>query len=172
MRFGSCIHSGIRCVCPDPLPSLNAPTPARNKDEGTDFPHFHLQLTKEQLLSVLPLLVRHLGSENYVCYTYAAITIDRILFIKRGTQLLCVPFSFYLFRDRADWLTGWWDRFTQADIHEIAPQLLDAVLNKIEGAGTAEKVAENDYLMKCTLISFRHSFRVPYCCFGDKARCE
>lgn len=47
-----------------------------------------IQLTKEQLLSVLPLLVRHLGSENYVCYTYAAITIDRVLFIKKNNKLL------------------------------------------------------------------------------------
>jgi len=48
------------------------------------------QLTKPQLLSVLPLLAGHLRSNNYVTYTYAAITIDRILFIKQGQQLLCV----------------------------------------------------------------------------------
>lgn len=48
------------------------------------------QLTKQQLLSVLPLLIQHLQSTNYVCYTYAAISIERILFIKQGTQLLFV----------------------------------------------------------------------------------
>ncbi|KIM79693.1 hypothetical protein PILCRDRAFT_791278, partial [Piloderma croceum F 1598] len=90
---------------------------------------FRNQLTKDQLLSVLPLLVRHLGSDNYVCYTYAAITIDRVLFIKQGTQLL----------------------FTQTDIRDISPALLNAVLSKIEGAGSAEKVAENDHLMKCAM---------------------
>lgn len=37
---------------------------------------------------MLPLLVRHLGSEHYVCYTYAAITIDRVLFIKKDNVLL------------------------------------------------------------------------------------
>jgi exportin-2 (importin alpha re-exporter) len=47
-----------------------------------------LQLTKEQLLAVLPLLIRHLASNNYVSYSYAAITIERILFIKRGTSML------------------------------------------------------------------------------------
>lgn len=51
---------------------------------------FRTQLTKPQLLSVLPLLVQHLASDNYVCYTYAAISIERILFIKQGNQLLCV----------------------------------------------------------------------------------
>lgn len=41
-----------------------------------------VQLTKDQLVSVLPLLVQHLTSDNYVVYSYAAITIERILFIK------------------------------------------------------------------------------------------
>ncbi|KAG6841642.1 hypothetical protein C0991_008627 [Blastosporella zonata] len=91
--------------------------------------HPILQLTKDQLLSVLPLLVRHLRSSNYVAYTYAAITIDRILFIKQGNQLI----------------------FTQADIHDFAADLVDALLTKIESAGTAEKVAENDHLMKCVM---------------------
>ncbi|OAX36460.1 Cse1-domain-containing protein [Rhizopogon vinicolor AM-OR11-026] len=90
---------------------------------------FRNQLTREQLLSVLPLLVRHLNSDNYVTYTYAAITIDRILFIKKGTQLL----------------------FSQADIHDIAADLLNALLSKIEAAGPPEKVAENDHLMKCAM---------------------
>jgi exportin-2 (importin alpha re-exporter) len=49
---------------------------------------FRNQLTKPQLLSVLPLLSRHLASNNYVTYTYAAITIDRILFIKQNGNLL------------------------------------------------------------------------------------
>lgn len=53
-----------------------------------DFHFLFWQLTKPQLLSVLPHLVRHLGSNNYVCYTYAAISIERILFIRQGTQLL------------------------------------------------------------------------------------
>ena len=49
---------------------------------------FRTQLTKEQLLGVLPMLVQHLGSDNYVCYTYAAIAIERILFIKKDMHLL------------------------------------------------------------------------------------
>lgn len=77
----------------------------------------------------MPLLIKHLNSNNYVCYTYAAISIERILFIKQGTQLL----------------------FAQADIHDIAPASIDALLKKVEHGGTPEKVAENDYLMKCKL---------------------
>ncbi|KAF8992756.1 armadillo-type protein [Cyathus striatus] len=90
---------------------------------------FRNQLTKEQLLSVMPFLVRHLGSDNYVTYTYAAITIDKILFIKKANQLL----------------------FAQADIHDFAVDLVNALLGKIESGRTPEKVAENDHLMKCIM---------------------
>ncbi|KAH9945469.1 CAS/CSE protein [Epithele typhae] len=90
---------------------------------------FRNQLVKPQLLSVLPSLARHLLSDNYVCCTYAAISIERILFIRQGPQLM----------------------FTSADIQDIAPQLLDALLSKIETAPTPEKMAENDYLMKCAM---------------------
>ncbi|KAJ2925300.1 hypothetical protein H1R20_g11761, partial [Candolleomyces eurysporus] len=90
---------------------------------------FRNQLTKEQLLSVLPLLVQHLRSSNYVTYTYAAITIERILFIKQKNELL----------------------FSQADIHDSAAELLNALLGKVEAGGTPEKIAENDHLMKCAM---------------------
>lgn len=35
------------------------------------------------------------------------------------------------------------------DVKEIAPQTLDALFSRVEKAPTPEKVAENDYLMKC-----------------------
>nr|VWP01251.1 Succinate-semialdehyde dehydrogenase (EC [Ganoderma boninense] len=90
---------------------------------------FRNQLVKQQLLSVLPELVRHLSSDNYVTYTYAAISIERILFIRQGTQLM----------------------FTEGDVREVAPGLLHALLSKVEKAPTPEKMAENDYLMKCVM---------------------
>lgn len=49
---------------------------------------FFSQLTKEQLLSVLPLLVQHLQADNYVTYSFAAITIERVLFIKENGIML------------------------------------------------------------------------------------
>ncbi|EJF64481.1 importin alpha re-exporter, partial [Dichomitus squalens LYAD-421 SS1] len=104
---------------------------------------FRNQLVKPQLLSVLPSLVRHLSSDNYVCYTYAAISIERILFIRQGTQLM----------------------FTQADVQDVAPGLLNALLSKVEKAPTAEKMAENDYLMKCAMrvvVTARSTFADGY----------
>lgn len=104
------------------------------------------QLTKEQLVAVLPLLVQHLRSSNYVCYTYAATTIERVLFIKRGSSLLYVSVR-ELFLALAD--ACGLCRFNQEDIREITPQILDTLLSKIESGGSPEKIAENDYLMKC-----------------------
>ncbi|WWC58466.1 uncharacterized protein I303_101008 [Kwoniella dejecticola CBS 10117] len=90
---------------------------------------FRNQLTKDQLVSVLPLLVQHLNSDNYVISSYAAITIERILFIKVDRQAL----------------------FTQADVRPFAENILMALFANIEKGGTPEKIAENDYLMKCAM---------------------
>ncbi|KAJ1300905.1 hypothetical protein OPQ81_003331 [Rhizoctonia solani] len=90
---------------------------------------FRNQFTKEQLLPVLRLLVTHLSSKDYVCSAYSAIAIERILFIKAGGKLV----------------------FAQADIHDFATDILSALFVKIESGRTPEKIAENDYLMKCVM---------------------
>ncbi|KAG8999003.1 importin-alpha export receptor [Tulasnella sp. JGI-2019a] len=90
---------------------------------------FRYQLTKEQLTSVLPLLIRHLASSSYVCYTYAAITIERILFIKSGRVMM----------------------FNHIDIQAFTTEVLNALFERIASHVTPEKVAENEYLMKCAM---------------------
>jgi exportin-2 (importin alpha re-exporter) len=40
-------------------------------------------------------------------------------------------------------------RFTQADVRPFAENILMALFANIEKGGTPEKIAENDYLMKC-----------------------
>ncbi|RXK37557.1 importin-alpha export receptor [Tremella mesenterica] len=104
---------------------------------------FRNQLTKDQLLSVIPLLIHQLNSDNYVIFSYAAITIERILFIKQARQTL----------------------FTQADIRPFADSILTALFTNIERGGTPEKIAENDYLMKCVMrviITARQSLTPHY----------
>lgn len=49
---------------------------------------FRSQLTKEQLLSVIPMLSPHLQSQSFVIHTYAAMTIERVLFIKQNNMLV------------------------------------------------------------------------------------
>ncbi|KAG8688800.1 importin-alpha export receptor [Ceratobasidium sp. 423] len=100
---------------------------------------FRNQFTKEQLVPVLRLLVTHLSSKDYVCSAYAAIAIERILFIKTGGKLV----------------------FAQADIHDFANDILSALFTKIESGGSPQKIAENDYLMKCVMrviITARQTF--------------
>ena len=91
---------------------------------------FRNQLTKEQLLSVLPLLVHHLSSSNYVTCTYAAISIERILFIRTQGQRLMVS----------------------SDIAPLSQRMLEALFATVEQHETPEKVAENDHVMKLSLI--------------------
>jgi exportin-2 (importin alpha re-exporter) len=90
---------------------------------------FRNQLTKEQLLSVLPLLITHLSSTNYVVSTYAATTIERVLFIRINGQA----------------------QFSQADVRPFAQDILTALFGRIEAGETPEKMAENDYLMRCVM---------------------
>ncbi|KAI9288300.1 putative importin-alpha export receptor [Umbelopsis sp. AD052] len=90
---------------------------------------FRHQLTKEQLVTVFPLLVEHLKSDSYVVYTYSAVTIERILFIKKGNAML----------------------FTQSDIQPYAETLLELLFKQIEKGQTPEKLAENDYLMRAIM---------------------
>lgn len=92
---------------------------------------FRNQLTKEQLLSVLPLLVQHLQSDNVGIHTYAAVAIERILIIRGGP--------------------GNKPLFTPQDVSPFAEQMLLALFGKIEAGGTPEKVAENEFLMKCVM---------------------
>ncbi|PWN49609.1 Cse1-domain-containing protein [Violaceomyces palustris] len=90
---------------------------------------FRNQLTKEQLLSVLPLLVKHLESSQYVTCSYASITIERVLAIARDGRLL----------------------FSSSDVQPFSESILMALFRNIERGSTPEKLAENDYLMKCVM---------------------
>ncbi|KAK7015482.1 importin-alpha export receptor, partial [Paramarasmius palmivorus] len=61
--------------------------------------------------------------------------------------------------------TTTWSKFIQTDIHETANDLINALLSKTEAAGTPEKVAENDHLMKCTMrviVTARQSLSPNY----------
>jgi len=97
---------------------------------------------------VLPALIHHLSSSNYVSYSYAAITIERVLFIKRGNAMLYVRIVifaiFYRFTSVAS--------FSQVDISDTAKPILIALFAKIRSGDTPEKIAENDYLMKCNKL--------------------
>lgn len=124
---------------------------------------FRGQFTKDQLLGALPLLARHLESTNYAVYTYAAICIERILFMRvsgaTGPMMYVAPRLLH-----SSWLNMndnvnvkskrytpnyFCDRFSSEDIAPLAETLTSNLFRLIELGQTPEKLAENDYLMKC-----------------------
>ncbi|KAI8149148.1 Cse1-domain-containing protein [Fennellomyces sp. T-0311] len=108
---------------------VNAGVPILKVDAIKFLYTFRSQLTKEQLLTVFPLLVKHLESSNYVVYTYSAIAIERILFLRQGKQM----------------------QFSAADIAPYAETLLSQLFRLIEAGQTPEKLSENDYLMRAVM---------------------
>jgi exportin-2 (importin alpha re-exporter) len=94
---------------------------------------FRNQLTKDQLLATLPLLINHLNSEdNQVVYTYAAITIERLL-------------SMSNFEDHQP-------VFVKSDIEPYSFEILTKIFHILSlNDNQPEKLAENEFLMKCIM---------------------
>lgn len=92
---------------------------------------FRNQLTKEQLVTAFPLLSTHLLSSDYVVYTYAAITIEKILSLRKPGE------------------TGM--MFEKNDIAPVAQNLLVNLFSIIMKGTTPEKIAENEFLMRCIM---------------------
>ncbi|KAG7863931.1 hypothetical protein KL919_001246 [Ogataea angusta] len=95
---------------------------------------FRNQLTKQQLIEAFPLLSSHFQDDNYVVYTYAAITIEKILSLRNPSshqQLL----------------------FSKTDIPApVFNDLLTNLFRLMFGKGESpEKLAENEFLMKCVM---------------------
>jgi len=87
-------------------------------------------MTKDQLSDAFPLLVKHLLAPNYVVYTYTAITIERILAMSIEGQPMFKP----------------------TEIIDFAKEMLTQLFPLIYPQGqTPEKIAENEYLMKCVM---------------------
>ncbi|KAI9261688.1 Cse1-domain-containing protein [Phascolomyces articulosus] len=121
---------------------VNAGVPILKVDAIKFLYTFRSQLNKEQLLTVFPLLVKHLESSNYVVHTYSAIAIERILFLRQGKTML----------------------FSAQDIAPYAEKLLVELFRLIEAGQTPEKLSENDYLMRAVMrviITCRQDM-VPY----------
>ncbi|KAI9772860.1 MAG: importin-alpha export receptor [Geoglossum simile] len=85
---------------------------------------FRSRIQKHQWQQALPLVARHLSSSEYVVHTYAAICIERVLFLQV---------------------------FDQSDIVALSKDLLERLLCLIEKEGAPEKVQENEFLMKCVM---------------------
>lgn len=106
---------------------------------------FRNQLTKQQLIDAFPLLSNSLKSSDFIVYTYAAITIERILAI----------------RDKTD---NNKTMFQKSDIAPVSKDLLTNLFALISKGTTPEKLAENEFLMKCVfrILTSSKDAIVPY----------
>ncbi|KAK9464175.1 Cse1-domain-containing protein [Lipomyces oligophaga] len=103
------------------------------KVDAIKFIHtFRNQLTKQQLAETFPVLSSMFLSPDYVVFTYAAITIERILSMKNSIQKTQMQFD-------------------KNDIAPIAEDLLINLFRLIEKGQTPEKLAENEFLMRCCM---------------------
>ncbi|CAI7564362.1 hypothetical protein N7527_005345 [Penicillium freii] len=91
---------------------------------------FRSIITKEQWQQVLPVLVKHLASSNFVVYTYAAIALERVLFLTDSQgQAVISPTA----------------------ITPLAKDLLEHIFQLIQSDPAPEKVQENEFLMRCVM---------------------
>ncbi|PWY72351.1 Cse1-domain-containing protein [Aspergillus heteromorphus CBS 117.55] len=91
---------------------------------------FRSIITKEQWQEVLPMLVKHLGSSNYVVYSYAAIAVERVLYLTDSqSQPVVAP----------------------STITPLAKDLLEHIFSLIEKDPAPQKVQENEFLMRCAM---------------------
>ena len=91
---------------------------------------FRSILSPDQWLAAFPLLVQHLNSSNYVVYTYAAIAVDRALYLTNDQRLPIIP---------------------RTTIEPLAKDLLQHLFKLITRDPKPEKVQENEFLMKCVM---------------------
>ncbi|KAA8643278.1 hypothetical protein EYZ11_002332 [Aspergillus tanneri] len=91
---------------------------------------FRSIITKEQWQEVLQLLVNHLGSSNYVVYSYAAIAVERVLYLTDSQgQAIIAP----------------------STITPLAKDLLEHIFSLIQKDSSPQKVQENEFLMRCAM---------------------
>ncbi|KAJ6134148.1 Armadillo-like helical [Penicillium sp. IBT 18751x] len=92
--------------------------------------NFRSIITKDQWQGVLPILVNHLASSNYVVYTYAAIALERVLVLTDAQgQPVIAP----------------------TQITPLAKDLLEHIFKLIQSDPAPQKVQENEFLMRCVM---------------------
>ncbi|SCU88032.1 LANO_0D00870g1_1 [Lachancea nothofagi CBS 11611] len=115
-------------ISPDLIGSV--PHPILRVDAIKYIYTFRNQLNKSQLIQILPILADQLQSDGFVIYTYAAITIERILSIRESNTSSSLVFK-------------------KSDLAGSSKVLLSSLFRLILGQGhSPEKLAENEFLMK------------------------
>jgi exportin-2 (importin alpha re-exporter) len=92
--------------------------------------NFRSQLNKAQWDTAIRPLIQNLGSNNYVVYTYAAIAVERVLFLTDDQGHHILP---------------------REDIQPYAKDLLEHLFALVEKDRSAAKLQENEFLMRCIM---------------------
>lgn len=91
---------------------------------------FRSQLTAVYWQAAFPRLVQHLNSSNYVIYTYAAIAVERALYLTTEDKQPIIPSS---------------------DVLNLSKDLLQHLFKLIQKDPAPEKIQENEFLMRCVM---------------------
>lgn len=91
---------------------------------------FRSQISRDQWREAFPLLVKHLGSSEYVVYTYAAVAVERVLALTNDQHQPIV---------------------SREDVSGLSSQLLQHLFKLIERDLDPAKVQENEFLMRCIM---------------------
>lgn len=93
--------------------------------------NFRNQLSPDLWRAAFPLLVSHLANSNYVVHTYAAIAVERALYLTdENTKASVIP------RDQ---------------VLSTSKELLTHLFQLITKDSAPEKIQENEFLMKCVM---------------------
>lgn len=91
---------------------------------------FRSQITKEQWHDAFPLLVKHLGSSDYIVYSYSAIALERAMALTNEKHQPII---------------------SPADVDLMSAQLLEHLFALIEKNLEPAKLQENEFLMRCVM---------------------
>lgn len=91
---------------------------------------FRSQITAAQWQDAFPLVVKHLGSSDYVVYTYAAIALERTMALTNASKQPIV---------------------SRVSVEALSAQLLRHLFGLIEKDPEPAKLQENEFLMRCVM---------------------
>lgn len=105
---------------------------------------FRSQLSPELWRAAFPLLVNQLSSDNYVIHTYAAIAVERALFMTDSERQPIIP---------------------RSDVVGSSKDLLTHLFKLVTHDPAPEKIQENEFLMKCVMrvLIFIRDGVLPIC---------
>ena len=91
---------------------------------------FRTQISQAQWHDAFPLLVKHLGSSEYVIYSYASMALERVMALRTDSGQPVI---------------------SEDDVKPLSDQLLQHLFQLIEKESDAAKMQENEFLMRCLM---------------------